>query len=74
MTANNNYNLNEIIKDSDYKLSQFSPEQITNLQNRITIKKDKNGNEIPYIKCLIRDKEIKLTPEEISANFISIHF
>ena len=65
MTANNNYNLNEIIKDSDYKLSQFSPEQIANLQNRISTKTDKNGNSIPYIKCLIREKEIKLTPEEV---------
>jgi type I restriction enzyme M protein len=56
--------LAEILKDSDYKQSQFKLFQIQELENRIVIKTDKNGKEIPYIQCLVRKKEIKLTPEE----------
>ncbi len=56
--------LAEILHDSDYKQSQFSLPQILAFESRIITKTDKNGNEIPYIECLIRKKEIKLTPEE----------
>ncbi len=53
----------EILKDSNYKLTQFNLVEIQNLEDRITTKVVK-GNVIPYIKCLVRKKEIKLTPEE----------
>ncbi len=56
--------LAEILKDSNYKLTQFNLIEIQNLENRIELKKDKKGNDIPYIQCLVRKKEIKLTPEE----------
>ena len=56
--------LSSILKDSEYKLEQFKTEQIEALESSITIKTDKNGKEIYYVKCLIRDKDIKLTPEE----------
>ncbi|CAI3947590.1 DNA methylase subunit (HsdM) (PDB:2AR0) (PUBMED:26872910) [Commensalibacter communis] len=56
--------LHDLIKDSLYKLSQFSEEQITKVENSIIIKKDKNGKDVPYLECLVRKKEIKLTPEE----------
>lgn len=56
--------LSQILKDSEYRLEQFAPAQIEALENSITVRKEKNGKESYYVKCLIRDKEIKLTPEE----------
>ncbi|UXN03838.1 N-6 DNA methylase [Bartonella sp. HY406] len=56
--------LYNLTKGSPYKLSQFSDKQIAKIENSIFIKQDKNGNAVVYIKCLIRKKEIKLTPEE----------
>jgi type I restriction enzyme M protein len=55
--------LADILKDSSYKLSQFTPAEIEQLEQTITLKKTKNG-EAPYTICLVRKKEIKLTPEE----------
>jgi len=56
--------ITDIIKESGYSLVQFSDEQIAQLEKRIITKTDKNGKEVFYVKCLVRDKEIKLTPEE----------
>lgn len=53
----------EILKDSNYKLTQFNLVEIQNLENRITLK-EVRGKETPYIQCLVRKKDIKLTPEE----------
>lgn len=53
-------NLASIIKDSEYNLGLFSDEYINELENSII---DKNGK--AYILCQIRNKEIKLTPEEV---------
>jgi type I restriction enzyme M protein len=55
--------LTNILKDSNYKLTQFSQEQIAKLESQVTIKEVK-GTETPYFNCLVRRKEIKLTPEE----------
>ena len=57
--------LSTILKDSDYKLSQFKQELIKELENKIELKTNKKGIQEPFIKCLIRKKEIKLTPEEV---------
>lgn len=56
--------LANLLRDSNYKLTQFSPVQITELENSITLKESRNGSQTPYVTCLIRKKEIKLTPEE----------
>lgn len=53
----------EILKASNYKLTQFNMVEIQNLENRIIVK-DVRGKATPYVKCLVRKKEIKLTPEE----------
>lgn len=53
----------EILKDSNYKLTQFNLVEIQNLEQRITLK-EVRGKETPYINCLVRKKDIKLTPEE----------
>ncbi len=55
--------LAEILRDSNYRLTQFNLVEIQNLENRIVLK-DVRGKETPYINCLVRKKEIKLTSEE----------
>lgn len=55
--------LAEILKDSNYKLTQFNLVEIQNLENHIFLK-EVRGKNIPYINCLVRKKDIKLTPEE----------
>ncbi|XHX76139.1 MAG: N-6 DNA methylase [Stenomitos frigidus ULC029] len=57
-------NLADILKDSDYKLSQFTAEEIESLEQAVILKQTKSG-EAPYVSCLIRNKDIRLSPEEI---------
>ncbi|MCD4682444.1 MAG: type I restriction enzyme HsdR N-terminal domain-containing protein, partial [Bacteroidales bacterium] len=57
--------LAEILRDSNYKLTQFNLVEIQELEKRIEIRQDKKGNDIPYVPCLVRGKNIKLTPEEV---------
>ena len=56
--------LSEILKDSDYRHAQFDWMLIYEFEQRIVVRTDSKGKEIPYISCLIRKKEIRLTPEE----------
>jgi type I restriction enzyme M protein len=56
--------LADILKDSNYKLSQFTAAEIQQLEQDITLKETKSG-EVPYTVCLVRQKLIKLTPEEV---------
>ncbi|MFM2369575.1 MAG: hypothetical protein RL619_1885 [Bacteroidota bacterium] len=57
--------IQNIIKDTNYKLTQFNQEKIEKLEQSIYPKINKAGEDIPHVKCLIRDKEIRLNPEEI---------
>lgn len=52
--------LSDIIKESEYKLTQFQQSAITAIEQNIVQKNDKI-----YIKCLVRNKEVRLAPEEI---------
>ena len=54
----------DILKDSNYKISLFTIKEINQLEADIIFRETK-GKKTPYIKCAIRNKEIKLTPEEI---------
>jgi type I restriction enzyme M protein len=54
----------DILKDSNYKISLFTIKEINQLEADILFRETK-GKKTPYIKCGIRNKEIKLTPEEI---------
>lgn len=54
-----------IIVESDYKLTQFSQEGIDAIEQRVSLKKNKQGKDIVYVKCLVREKDVKLTPEEL---------
>lgn len=55
--------LNDIFKNTFYDDTLFSEETIIAVESSIFMKLIK-GVETPYIKCLVREKEIKLTPEE----------
>lgn len=56
-------NLNELFKNTSYDDTLFSTDAIASIETAVFMKPIK-GVEVPYIRCLIRDKEIKLTPEE----------
>ena len=55
--------LNDLFKNTSYEDTLFSEEAISAVESAVFMKNVKNVD-TPYIKCLIRDKEIKLTPEE----------
>ena len=52
-----------ILKDSNYRLGLFSDEEVDALRERVTLK-HRRGKEIPYVECIVREKEIQLKPEE----------
>jgi len=56
-------NLPLLLRDTDYKLTQFNEGKIDRFEERI-ITKDVKGKPTLYTECLVRGKEIKLTPEE----------
>jgi type I restriction enzyme M protein len=56
--------LEQILKDSNYKLNLFSQAEIDALEAKITTRETR-GKETAFIICLIRNKEIQLKPEEI---------
>lgn len=45
--------LSLILKDSNYKLSQFNQTEIKDLEESIFLKETAKNN-LPYIKCLVR--------------------
>lgn len=57
--------IEQIIKDSPYKLAQFSAESVNKLNKDITEKVNSKGKTEAYINCVARKKQIKLTPEEV---------
>ena len=64
--------LADLLKESNYKLTQFELGKIRSLENNIVVK-EMRSKKIPYIKCLVRKKEVKLTPEEtIRQLYISV--
>lgn len=56
-------NLPILLKDTNYKLTQFNQDKIDSFEERIYIR-DVRGKPTLYVECLVRKKEIKLTPEE----------
>lgn len=53
-----------ILKDSNYDLALFSVGEIESLCKDVFTKTTR-GKETPYIKCIVREKDIQLKPEEI---------
>ncbi|MCB0566214.1 MAG: N-6 DNA methylase [Phaeodactylibacter sp.] len=58
-------NIAEILKDSNYQSIQFPEEYIESLDEKIEVRISKSGKTTPYIECIIRQKPIRLTPEEV---------
>jgi type I restriction enzyme M protein len=56
--------IQQIVKDSTHGLSLFSEQEINGLNDRVIIKEEKDKQKY-YAKCIIRDKEVMLTPEEV---------
>ena len=53
-----------ILKDSNYHLDLFTDDEIQELRKKIFIKPVK-GKETPHIKCIIRNTDVQLKPEEL---------
>ena len=53
-----------ILKDSNYHLLLFSEGEIESLRNKVFLKAIR-GKETAFVKCIVRDKDIQLRPEEI---------
>lgn len=58
------FNIVDFLKNSNYENTIFSDEIKKEIENKIFYKSSSKG-EIPYISCIIRKKEIKLSPEEL---------
>lgn len=56
--------LNELFKNSGHDYSLFSQEAISFVENGIEMRKTAKGK-VPYFTCQVRNKEIRLTPEEV---------
>lgn len=57
------YSLKNLFTGSNYKSSQFTQEEILAIEEKI-FTKNIHGKETLFIKCLVREKEIQLKPEE----------
>ena len=53
-----------ILKDSNYNLSLFSDDEIDALREKVCTKLVR-GKQTHFVKCIIRDKDVQLKPEEI---------
>jgi len=59
-----NNTLQEILKGSNHRLSLFSDAETEALRKKTTVKKPQEKGAVT-VKCVVRDKNIKLTPEEV---------
>jgi len=57
-------NPQDILNKTDYADILFTETEKTEINNALIIKQSR-GSDVPYIQCLIRRKEIKVTPEEL---------
>ena len=55
--------LNELFKSTSYDDSLFDSKAIAAIESAV-FTKTVRGTDVPYTKCQVRDKEIRLTPEE----------
>ena len=56
--------LQTILKDSRYRLSIFTDVEIAALRNKISTGTSR-GKKAYFAKCIVRDKDIRLNPEEV---------
>ncbi len=53
-----------ILRDSDHHLDLFKAREIAELEQGV-FEKETRGKLRPYVRCIVRDKDVRLTPEEI---------
>ena len=56
--------ISEILKDTNYKLTQFKKEYQDEIESLI-FQKEVRGKQTNFINCLVRKKDIQLKPEEL---------
>ena len=56
--------LQTILKDSNYHLSLFGQDEIDRLRAAVFVKQAR-GKDAPYVKCIVRGRDIRLNPEEV---------
>ncbi|MBL4730169.1 MAG: N-6 DNA methylase [Sulfurimonas sp.] len=56
--------ISEILKDTNYKLTQFKSQHIQEIESLI-FEKELRGKSTNFIKCLVRQKDIQVKPEEL---------
>ena len=56
--------LEQILRDSKHDLTIFDGYEKTALSKRIVFK-EQRGKEAAFVKCILRDRDIRLTPEEV---------
>lgn len=56
-------NVAELLKGSNYNFTLFTESEINAFQKCIVFY-NKGGVDVPYVNCFVRDKEVRLTPEE----------
>ena len=64
MEGKNIMNSQDILNKTDYAEILFTEAEKTAINKKLVIKQSR-GADVPYIQCLIRKKEIKVTPEEL---------
>ena len=56
--------ISELIKNTSYDTSMFSDSAIKAIEDNVFLK-EVRGKDVPHITCLIRNKPIRLSPEEV---------
>ena len=56
--------IQEILKDSNYRLDLFKEREIATLRKKV-FPKTVRGRATPHVKCIVRDRDVQLKPEEI---------
>ena len=56
--------ISELLKNTSYDTSMFSDSAIKAIEDNVFLK-EVRGKDVPHITCLIRNKPIRLSPEEV---------
>ena len=57
--------LKKILEDSEHAMSLFGDKETRELEKKIVERPNKKGGVDYYVKCVCREKDVKLTPEEV---------
>ncbi|MDY5129769.1 N-6 DNA methylase [Actinotignum urinale] len=57
--------ISRIVSESNYGIEQFNQDEIMEVEKLIFSKPNKKGEDVYYVKCQVRNRDIKLTGEEL---------